>query len=160
MEVNFNAVELGEPAFGEAPERLDAVDMHTPTARELMLAMVNAQVAVVTDIDEAVIAAPAVGVNHAFERDTPLNNGLQGNFFAVGHDLSVHSSMPLKDAKYWLLECASAALQLHFIATNPAASEVAFIQLNLAAIGVKLFHLACINRLPKQPVITVDRLAI
>jgi hypothetical protein len=42
MEVDFDAVELGESAFGEAPERFDAVDVYAFAARELVLAMVDA----------------------------------------------------------------------------------------------------------------------
>ena len=160
MEIDLDAIELGEPAFGEAPEGLDAIDVYALAARELMLAMVDAQVPVEADIDEAIIATPTIGVDHAFERDAPLDNGLQRGFFAVRHDLGVDSAVPLEDAKHGLFKCAATALQLHMITTNPAASEVAFIQLNLAVIRKKLFHLPRINRLPEQPIIAVDRLSV
>ena len=110
MEVKFDAVELGEPSFGEAPEGLDAVDMHTVALGEFMLAVVDPQMLVVADIDESVVAAPAVGVDDAFQRHLALDDGLQRGFFAIRHDLGIHPAMPLEDAKHRLLERAATAL--------------------------------------------------
>jgi len=56
--------EPGESGFGETPEALDAVDVGLPLG-ELVPAVVDSRVLAITDVDQAVIAAPVVGVDHA-----------------------------------------------------------------------------------------------
>ena len=55
------ALELGQPDFGQAPEAFDAVDMNG-SFRNLVAGMIDADVAI-AEIDEAVVAAPAIGVD-------------------------------------------------------------------------------------------------
>ena len=55
------ALELGQPDFGQAPEAFDAVDMNG-SFRKLVAGMFDADVAI-AEIDEAVVAAPAIGVD-------------------------------------------------------------------------------------------------
>ena len=52
------------PGFGETPEALDAVDVGLPLG-ELVPAVVDSQVLAIADIDQAVVAAPVDGVDHA-----------------------------------------------------------------------------------------------
>ena len=52
---------LGQPDFGQAPEAFDAVDMNG-SFRNLVVGMIDADVAI-AEIDEAVVAAPAIGVD-------------------------------------------------------------------------------------------------
>ena len=83
---------------------------HNRTKSGEQVTVVDAQMAVVADIDETIVATPTVGVDGAFKRDTPLDNGLQRSFFTVRYDLGIDPTMPLEDAKYRLLECASTPL--------------------------------------------------
>jgi hypothetical protein len=71
-EVRRHAVELGEAAFGEAPEALDAVYMDAVLGKVLRL--VDPEVAVVADIDEAVVTRPAVGDEDGVQRDVAPDN--------------------------------------------------------------------------------------
>ena len=55
------ALELGQPDLGQAPEAFDAVDMDGSPA-ELVAGMIDTDVAI-AEIDQAVVAAPAIGVD-------------------------------------------------------------------------------------------------
>ena len=74
--VSGQSLELGEPDLGDTPEALDAVDVDG-LAHELVLAVIDAEVAV-AEIDEALIAGPAIGVNDGVGVDLAADNPLQG----------------------------------------------------------------------------------
>jgi len=98
-----HAVELLEPALGIAPEALDAVDV-TLAIGELVRAMMNSEVFRVADINQSIIAAPAVRMNDRIGRDATANNGLEGDFLAVRDDFRVDASRPrLKTPKTMVL---------------------------------------------------------
>ena len=59
--VSRQALELGQPDLGQAPEAFDAVDMDGAFG-ELVAGMVDADVAI-AEVDQAVVAAPAIGVD-------------------------------------------------------------------------------------------------
>jgi len=69
------AVELQQAAFGEAPEARDAIYV-TRTCDELIVAMVDTEVLVEAHIDQAVMAAPAVGVQDGFRTRLTTDNRL------------------------------------------------------------------------------------
>ena len=75
--------EPGKPGFGKTPEPLDAVDVGLPF-RELVPAVVDSQVLAIADIDQSVVAAPVVGVEHALGFHFASYNRLQCGFGAVG----------------------------------------------------------------------------
>ncbi len=57
------SVELLQPAFGITPERFNAVDMML-APRKFIGTVVHSKVFIKTDIYQAIIAAPAIRVNH------------------------------------------------------------------------------------------------
>ena len=59
------SIELHESGLGKGPKGFDAVDM-VPPPGELVLAMMDAIMLFVTQVHQAVVASPAVGVNYAF----------------------------------------------------------------------------------------------
>ena len=59
-----DAIELGESAFGVAPERLDAVDVTLPPS-ELILPMVYPAVFLEAHVHQAVVGFPSIAVNGA-----------------------------------------------------------------------------------------------
>ena len=59
--VSRQALELGQPDLGQAPEAFDAVDMDGAFG-ELVAGMVDADVAI-AEVDQAVVAAPPIGVD-------------------------------------------------------------------------------------------------
>lgn len=72
--VFWQALELGEPDLGHAPEALDTVDVDRASG-ELVSGMIDTIVSV-SQIDEAVIAAPAIGVDNGAGIDLPSDNAL------------------------------------------------------------------------------------
>ena len=72
--VFFDAIKLGQPPLGKAPEGLDAVDVGPAPGKRLGL--VDADMAVVAHRDQAVIAFPRIGQKAAggidFSPDYPL----------------------------------------------------------------------------------------
>ena len=93
-----HARELVQPALGEAPERLDAVDVGR-VLHVLVPAVKHAVVAGVAHVDQAVVAAPAVGVDHSGGVDFAPDDALQRRFRAIGYNFRVHSPRPLEQAE-------------------------------------------------------------
>ena len=75
-EATREAAMFGQAGFGVAPERFDPVDVVAPACK-LVPAVVNAEVAFVAQVDEAVVALPTVGVDDALVSHTALDDGLQ-----------------------------------------------------------------------------------
>lgn len=89
---------LDKAGFGKSPKALDLIDMGL-AGSELILSMIDSQVLSITDINQAVIAAPAVGVDDAVKADLSPNNRLQSGLGAIGDYLGVHAAIALEDAK-------------------------------------------------------------
>src|SRR6516162_2097527 len=114
-----HAFELGEADLGEAPEAFDAVDVHRAVGK-LVVSMIDAQVAV-AEIDQAVVAAPAIGVDDGRDIDAAPDNALQRGSGAVRHDLGVDLSGALEDAEHdGLAVGAPATLAADVAGTEPA----------------------------------------
>lgn len=158
IEIDFDAVELGEPALGEAPESLNAVDVSAALCKGLLF--VNADMLVVADIDEAVISRPAIGTNDALGIDPSADDGAQSVLGAVLDDLRVNFPIPLKDAEDGLLECSTSAQPGQGSATHPARTKVAFIDFHHSSQFPALIDPMQGNQQPKTLVQRVDGLAI
>jgi len=118
--------EPGESGFGETPEALDAVDVGLPLS-ELVPAVVDSQVLAITDIDQAVVTAPVVGVDHALGFHFASYNRLQRGFGAVRNNLCVDLAVALEDAEDdRLARSATSALPL-----DVACPEERFIDFDL-----------------------------
>ncbi len=72
--VSGHTHELYEPHLGHAPEALDAIDVNR-AAGELIAGMVDPEVTI-AEIDEAVVAAPSIGVDDGAWIDPAPNNPL------------------------------------------------------------------------------------
>ena len=81
----WQALALGQPDLGQAPEAFDAVDMDG-SLRELVAGMIDADVAI-AEVDQAMVAAPAIGVDDGAWVDPAADNPLQGGLRAVRDDL-------------------------------------------------------------------------
>jgi len=122
-----NAIELLQPPFSEAPEALNAINMMR-SADKLVPSMIDAEMLRVTDINQTVIATPAVRMNDGIQGHTTTNYGLQRAFSAVRHYLGVDTAVALEDAKNDRLAGGTPAA----LATHSARSEVAFIHFDFA----------------------------
>jgi hypothetical protein len=93
-----HSTEANQARFGVTPETFNAVDVST-TFSEFVLAMIDAKVLAITDIDQAIVATPAVRIDHALKLDSTPDNRLESGPGAVGNDLSIDVTVPLKDSK-------------------------------------------------------------
>ena len=118
-----DSFELLETGFGKAPEGLDTVDVGG-TLNELVLAVADPEVAVEAHIHQAVIAAPAVGVDHGRHVDFAPNNVLQRFFRAVRDDFGVHLAAAFEQAE----DDGFAARAPAPFAAHPPRAEVALVE--------------------------------
>jgi hypothetical protein len=122
-----DAVELLEPPLGKAPEALNAVDV-CRARHELVLTVMDSKMLSVPDINQSVVAAPALRVDDRIECDATAHNGLQSALFAVRHDLRIDASVTFEDAEdNGLTRRAATAL-----ATHSTSAEVGLINFDLA----------------------------
>src|SRR5271169_3233036 len=114
-----HAFELGEADLGEAPEAFDAVDVYGAVG-ELVVSVVDAQVAI-AEINQAVVATPAIGVDDGRDINPPPDNALQSGSGAVWHDLGVDLSGALEDTEHDGLAVGTAAsFAAHVAGAEPA----------------------------------------
>lgn len=119
-----DAIELGQATLGKAPEALDAVDVIV-AEREAVFAVSDAKVLGVTDGNQAIVGAQAVGMDDAAQAYLAANDRLQSGFRAVGHDLGIDLAVALEDTKDdGLAERTTAFLSAH--ATWPEVALVDF----------------------------------
>jgi len=70
-----NAIELGQPPLGKAPERLDTIDVVVASSK-LVAAVTDAVVLLVPHIHQAVVSAPTITENDGLSIHMPSNNAL------------------------------------------------------------------------------------
>jgi hypothetical protein len=122
-------VELLHSSFGEAPETLDPIDVSPPSG-ELVVFMVDPEMLLEPDIDQAVVPAPKVRMDNGVETDFAPYNGLQGAFLAVRDDLCIDPSVPFEDAED---DCFATGTATPFPA-DPAAAEIRLVNFYLSAL--------------------------
>ena len=118
-----NAAAFGESRFRRAPRALDPVDVNAAAADEDTVAMFDAEMFPIPEVDQAVVANPAVGMNDAGQGDAPPNNGPQCCLFRVRDDLGIDAALALEDAKHDRLPARPAAA----FAADAAPAKVGFI---------------------------------
>ena len=125
-----DSIELLKSTLRHTPEALNTVDVATATSK-FIRPMLNAEVLRVADINQPVVAAPAVAVNHSFRRNAAPNNGLKCDLLAVGHDLGVDRTVAPEDAEDNGLTARSTAT----FAAHAASAKVGLINFDLAGEG-------------------------
>ena len=73
--VSGHTAELCQASFCQAPEALDSVDV-VALAGELVVPMLDPEVLVEAQVDQTVVACPAVGVEHRAEACSATNHSL------------------------------------------------------------------------------------
>lgn len=122
-----HAVELLQTAFGIRPEAFDAVDVNIADGKKIVR-MIDSQMLAVTDIDQSVVAAPAIGMNHRIQRNASANNGLQRFLLHIRDDLRVNLPVAFVNAEDNLFAAGSATA----FAAHATSAEVRFIDFNFA----------------------------
>jgi len=91
--------EASHAGLGVAPEALDPVDVRPPN-RKFVLPVPDPVVLAVSDVHEAVVSAPTVGVDDAPGLNPPPDYALQRGPGAVGNDLRVDAPLPFEQAEH------------------------------------------------------------
>ena len=125
-----DAFEIGQSSLGVAPEGLDAVDVGLQIG-ELVVVVPHAEVLGVADVDQAVVASPAVAVNDAGQVDLAANGLQQRVFLGVGNDLGVNMAVAFEDAEDDRLAAGPAAS----LAANALGTEVRFVDFHFSMKG-------------------------
>lgn len=147
-------MEFHQAPLGKRPEGFDAVDMAS-AASKLVLPVMDSVVLLVAQIDEAVIAPPAIRVDDAVEVDPSPDNGLQRGLSAIRDDLGVDFSVSLEDAED---RCFAGGSTASF-ALDSLAAEVGFIDFDLT--GKRRFMLAQFgDSLSDEVEVAIDRVAV
>ena len=83
-----NPVEFGQPSFCEAPERFDPVDV-IGTPGKFILTMVDPKMFVESQVDQAIIPSPSVGVNETLCIGLAPDHRLENSLARIGNDFRV-----------------------------------------------------------------------
>jgi hypothetical protein len=127
----MHAPEPGQAGLGVSPEALDPVDVVRAVglAGELISAMIHPQMLLVSQVHQAVVPAPAVGMNDTVERDFAPNRPLKHGFGAIGDPFGVDFAIAFEDAEdRRLLSSAAPGL-----ASDASRTKVTFIDFDGAA---------------------------
>ena len=123
-----HAIELLQSSFGIRPKAFDPVNVNIANG-ENVVRVINSQVLGITDINQAVVTAPAVRMNDRIERDTPANNGLQCFSSRVRHDLGVNFAVSLVNTEDNLFAASPATA----LASDTPRAEIRFVNFDLAS---------------------------
>lgn len=157
-EVNFNAVELSEAAFGKTPEGLDAIDVSLALGESF--GFVDTDVAVIADVDESVVTRPSVGADDALRIDFTLDNASDRGLRAIGDDFGVDLAATLENSEDGLFAGASSPQPGQRTASHSTGSEIAFIDFHHSSQPSR-WHLPMHGDHQSEAlVIGVDRLSI
>ena len=124
----IHTTELVQPGFGKAPEAFDAIDMGSAPDK-FILPMIDSQVLAITDIDQAVVTAPAIGIDDAIQSNTAPDDPLERCFTAVRDDFCVDTPVAFEYTKD---SCFAEGPATAF-AFDTLGTEIRFIDLDLAS---------------------------
>ena len=93
-----NAIELLQPSFRTRPETFNTIDM-TLVIGKLIVRMQHPEMLRVSNINQSIVAAPAVRVNHGLQRNMSTNHLLQRAFAAIRDDLGIDRPITFEDAE-------------------------------------------------------------
>lgn len=71
LKAGFDAIEPGQAPLGEAPERLDTIDMIAAPPDKLAGPVMNAEVPGIANIHQAIVAPTTIAVDHTLHRNLP-----------------------------------------------------------------------------------------
>ena len=86
--VPSHTMKLHQPMLGITPERLDTVDM--PGAFDkLVVAMIDSKVLFQAEVNQPIVASPAVSVDEAIRVHFAADDGLQRGFVSIRDDFGI-----------------------------------------------------------------------
>ena len=124
FEVGFDAVKFHEPALGKAPIGFDSIDVGLALTQGSTF--LDSHVFIVTHIDQAIVANPLIGVQHAGRIDSAANDLLERLLATIRYNLSVDFAPSFVDAKDRLLVGRSALSPRTDVAFESIGSKAGF----------------------------------
>ena len=94
----FNSVKFHQTMLCKAPKRLNSVDVLW-TSNKLIISMIDPKVLINTNVNQAVIASPSIGVNDAVGVHFPSDDGLQRRFGSVWNNFRVNTDPSFEKTK-------------------------------------------------------------
>ena len=91
----MNAIDFAKYQLGVGPERLNAVDVGLLIS-EFATPMLNPKMLCIAHVNQPMITAPTVGINHAPQADPAADYRLQRMFAGVRHDFRVYLAVALE----------------------------------------------------------------
>ena len=151
-----DASELIEPPFSDGPEVLDPINVISSISK-LIVSMLDTIVLLITKVYQAVIGLKSIRIDRRAEIDLLPYNGHQRALRAIPDNLGIHFTASLDQPENDVFAFGPAASD----STNPAGSEVAFVDLNVANVKWTLllavfsnpysdFTKNRVNRLPRK----------
>ncbi len=151
-----HTIELLQSPFGIRPETFYSVNMNITDGKNIKR-VVDSQVFGIPDIDQSIVAAPAVRMNHRIKRNLAANNVLQGFLLHIGNNLGINRTVSFINPK----DNSFAARSAPALASDSSCSEVGFVNLDLAGgerrsaftffgDSISNFQINLINRLARQ----------
>jgi len=147
-------MKLHEPPLCIRPKGFDAIDVSSAVGK-LVLSMVNTIMLFIAQINQAIVATPGVGMDHAVRINAAPNDGQQRLSGTVGYDLRIDSAPSLEDAED---RCFAIGASTPF-AFDALGAKVGFIDLDFSLEGRALFTKLG-DPLPDPMQVTVDRVPI
>jgi hypothetical protein len=121
-----HAIELVQSSFGMRPETFNAVDVNIANSKNI-LRVINAKMFAVSDINQSIVAAPTVRMNHRIDGNTPANNVLQRFAGCIRDNFSKNRAVSFVDSEDDSFISGSATA----LAANPARTEIRLVNFNL-----------------------------
>ncbi len=158
IEVLLDAVEFAHATFGKTPEGFDSVDVY-PVECE-MLALVDPEMLVVTDVNQALVAFPSIRVHDAFGIHTSPEDILKRFGGAISDDFGIDPAVSLIDSKHRLLECPAASLSRPSPSPDTSRTEEAFVDLDHTHKLGFFLSLVGMDQGSEDPEIAIDGLPV
>ena len=158
IEILLDPIELRQAPPGETPEGFDPVDVH-PMERE-MLALVDPEMLVVTDVDQTIVAFPSIRVHDAFGIRSSPDDVLKRFGRAIGNDLGVDPAVSLVDPEHRLPERSASSLPRSRPSPDTGRTEETFVHLDGAHEPGFFIRLVGVDHRPEDSEIAVDGLPV
>lgn len=160
VEIEFlpDTVGFAQETFGETPEGFDSVDVH-PVECE-MLALLDPEMLVVPDVDQAVGDFPPIRVHDTLGIHASPDDVLKRLGRTVGDDFGIDPAVSLMDPEHRLHECPAASLSRFRVFSETSRTEEAFVDLDHTHKPGFFLGLVGMDQGPEDPEIAVDGLPV
>src|SRR5688572_20689407 len=84
--IGWDTIELLQSSFGLRPETFYSINVNITNSKNI-IRMIDSQMFRITDLNQSVVTAPPIGMNHRIEVNFPTDNSLKGFLLHLRDDL-------------------------------------------------------------------------